>query len=75
MPVPAIPGGLPPLSGGAGGASGPATGYSDSVFDSSGWSVTFGDNSPVTPAQSLKSYIPWAIAGVGLLIAWKIYKK
>lgn len=71
MAIPAIPS----MSGGAGGASGPATSTSNSGFDNSGWNVTFGDNSPVTPAASLKSYIPYAIAGVGLLIAWKMYTK
>lgn len=78
MAVPALPGGAGPLNltGGAGGNAGPSTAKNgDGIFDNSGWSVTFGDNSPVTPAGNLTSYLPWAVAAVGVLIAWRMFKR
>lgn len=73
MAVPAIPS----MTGGAGGAAGPSTAKNgDGIFDNSGWTVTFGDNSPATPASSgLSTYLPWALAAAGMLIVWRMSKR
>lgn len=79
MAVPALPGGAGPLdfSGGAGGNAGPSTAKNgDAMFDNGGWTVTFGDNSPATAAGGgLATYLPWAVAAVGVLIAWRMFKR
>lgn len=78
MAVPAIPGGAGPLnlSGGAGGNAGPSTARSgDAMFDNGGWTVTFGDNSPATPATGLGGYMPFVLMAIGGLVLWKTLRK
>ena len=72
MAVPAIPS----MTGGAGGAAGPSTAKNgDGIFDNSGWTVTFGDNSPATPAAGISTYLPWIALAVGGLVLWKTLRK
>lgn len=68
------------LGGALGGTAGPseASGKLDGMFDSSGWSVNFGAGSiESSRAQSgdLDRYVPYVIAGVGLLIVWRLTRK
>jgi hypothetical protein len=63
-----------------GGSAGPseASGRLDGMFDASGWSVNFGAGSiESSRSQSgdLDRYVPYVIAGVGLLIVWRLTRK
>lgn len=76
----AIPAFASGLGQGLGGSAGPsqASGALDGVFDSSGWNVNFGSGGiESSRAQSgdLDKYIPYVIAGVGLLIVWRLTRK
>jgi len=68
------------LQGGAGGAAGPSTARSgDGIFDSSGWSVIFGNGNELAATRAdtgnLGQYVPWVLAAVGLLIVVRMVKK
>lgn len=70
---------LPPLNLSAGGG-GPATasGGLTSGYDNSGWVVNFGSGSVESSradASDLSKYLPFVLAGAGLLIAWRLTRK
>lgn len=65
-----------------GGPAGPSMAYGGSsggMFDSSGWNVSFGDNSPVTSDRTqqgeLSQYLPYVIVAGVFLVAWRAFKK
>ena len=49
----------------------------DNAFDSSGWNVNFGSGSidSTRGASGLSDYVPYVLAGLGLLVAWRMYRK
>ncbi len=65
------------LSAGGGGPSSAGGGTNNSGFDSSGWAVNFGaGNANATPsADGLGQRTPYIMAGLGLLIAWRMTRK
>lgn len=65
------------LSAGGGGPSSAGGGTNNSGFDSSGWAVNFGaGNANATPsADGLGQWTPYILAGLGLLIAWRMTRK
>lgn len=72
--------GLKSLQGGAGGAAGPSAargGNSDSIFDSSGWTVVFGDGNTTEASRAgeLGGYLPYLLAGAAVLIVWRMTRK
>lgn len=68
---------LPNLTGGAGGAAGPATAKADAMFDSSGWNVNFGAGNIESSASknSLTQYMQYALIAAGLLIAYRMTRR
>lgn len=63
-----------------GGPTGPATagGSNTSRFDSSGWNVNFGEGGIESNAGgegNLGQYMPFVLAGAGLLIAWRLTRR
>lgn len=76
MTVPA----LPSITGGAAGPSA-AGGTTNTGFDTSGWAVNFGTGnasatgSTDSPVGNLGGYLPYVLAGVGLLIVWRMTRK
>lgn len=63
-----------------GGAAGPsaAGGTTTSVFDSSGWNVNFGEgriSSSAGGVGDLGQYVPFVLAGVGLLVVWRLTRR
>lgn len=72
--------GLGSALGSSGGPSS-AMGSAKSGFDSSGWNVIFGDNAKLSTSRSqseagnFDQYIPYVLAGVGVLIVWRLTRK
>jgi hypothetical protein len=66
-------GGTTSLQGGAGGSAGPSTASSNSGFDSSGWTVDFGDGSANSGGSSIVKWAMVAAVAGGLL--WYLYKR
>jgi hypothetical protein len=61
-----------------GGQAGPsaAGGTTTSGFDSSGWAVNFGSGSAgANGGASLEGYLPYLLAGAGLLLLWRMTRK
>lgn len=57
-----------------------ATQRGDFAFDSSGWNVNFGSGAiEATRSQNdaggVGQYLPFVLAGVGLLIVWRMTRK
>lgn len=65
------------LSAGGGGPSSAGLRSGDNAFDSSGWNVNFGSGSidSARGSEGLGSYLPYIVAGVGLLIVWRMNRK
>lgn len=68
---------MPSLTGGAGGAAGPATSKADAMFDSSGWNVNFGAGTIESSASksNLTQYMQYALIAAGLLIAYRLTRR
>ena len=75
-----FPGGapLPSITGGTAGPSSADGMFGGGLFDSSGWNVSFGAGS-VSSARSdagdLGKYLPWIVAGVGVVVVWRLTRK
>ena len=65
------------LSAGGGGPSTAGLRSGDNAFDSSGWNVNFGDGSidSARGSEGMGAYVPYILAGLGLLVAWRMYRK
>ncbi len=64
------------LSAGPAGPSNATGGSQGGGFDSSGWNVTFGNNSGIEAARNdVSKYLPYLVAGVAGLILWRMTKK
>lgn len=65
------------LSAGGGGPSSAGLRSGDNAFDSSGWNVNFGSGSidSTRGSEGLGGYLPYIVAGVGLLIVWRMTRK
>lgn len=65
------------LSAGGGGPSDARTYGGTSSFDSSGWNVNFGGGSIASArgADGLSAWAPYIVAGIGLLIVWRMHRK
>ena len=65
------------LSAGGGGPSTAGLRSGDNAFDSSGWNVNFGNGSidSTRGGSGLSDYVPYVLAGLGLLVAWRMYRK
>lgn len=81
VPAP-TPNPLAQLFGGGlqGGAAGPSSAgaSTSSGFNSSGWNVNFGAGeiaSNAGGAGDLGQYVPFVLAGVGLLIVWRLTRR
>lgn len=71
---------LPPISFDNVGNAGPATAglrSGNNAFDSSGWNVNFGEGSIDSNrgGEGLGAYLPYIVAGLGLLIVWRMNRK
>lgn len=70
----------PSISAGGGGPSA-AGGTTNNGFDTSGWAVNFGTGnasatgSTESPLGNLGGYLPYVLAGVGLLVVWRMTRK
>ena len=66
------------LQGGAGGSAGPATGRAESIFDSSGWNVIFGDGNRLesqrAEAGTIGQYVPLLLLALAGIVAFKALK-
>lgn len=67
------------LSAGGGGPSTAGVRSGDNAFDSSGWNVNFGsgsiDSTRGTDNPLGGGYVPYILAGLGLILAWRMYRK
>lgn len=65
------------LSAGGGGPSTAGLRSGDNSFDSSGWNVNFGAGSidSTRGGEALGGYVPYIVAGLGLLIVWRMNRK
>lgn len=65
-----------PISAGGGGPSTSAGGTNRSGYDASGWNVNFGGGSISSSASdALGGYLPYVLAGVGVLVLWRMTRK
>lgn len=65
------------LSAEGGGPSDARTYGGTSSFDASGWNVNFGDGSIDSKRNGggIAEYAPYIVAGLGLLLLWRMYRK
>lgn len=65
------------LSAGGGGPSSAGLRSGDNAFDSSGWNVNFGSGSidSTRGTEGMGAYVPYILAGIGLLVAWRMFRK
>lgn len=63
---------LPPLSGGA---AGPAIGGATAGGAAGDWIVNFGSGNAGAVAKGLDAYLPWLLAGVAVVVAWRIARQ
>lgn len=71
--------------GGAVKSGGPSSSSSSSSFDASGWNINFGSGGITServqtdpagnPVGGMNAYLPYVLAGVGLLIVWRMTRK
>lgn len=63
---------IPALTGGAGG---PAIGGATSGGGQGDWIVNFGTGNAGAAAKGVDAYLPWLLAGVAVVVAWRIGRR